>query len=131
RARQDIGVRQIQDDESSGLVRLEHGVGPGDGAAPIVADDDRLVFLEMLAHRIDVAYEFVHGVAGDAGGVIALVVAAQVDGGDLKVFGEGGDLVTPGIPEIGEAVEEDDERAGAGGDHVNLDAGGIGERFVV
>ena len=63
------------------------------------------------------------GVSGGGGGGRSLAEAAKV-GGDGAVAGgsEGGNLVAPRVPELGEAVEEEHDRAGAFLRHVHGDA---------
>lgn len=86
-------MRQVENHELLGFVGMGHGIGPSHHAAPIVTDDDRLLGLEMLDHRIDVGHELGHCVIFDARGLIALVVAPHVDGHDLKVLGQGRNLL--------------------------------------
>ena len=104
---------------------------PADGAAPVVADDDGFVAAEVFDDGGDVGYQQAHVVVFGAFGLVAQVVAAEVDGGDLVLRGEGFHLVAPGVPEIGEAVDHDDERALAGGDVVDLDAVRVGVAVLV
>jgi hypothetical protein len=51
-----------------------------------------------------------HAVRGDLGGFGGASVAADVDGdGAVAGGGEGRELVTPGVPGLGEAVDEQDD----------------------
>ena len=81
-------MRQIQNDEPVGLFQMLHGEGPGDHSAPVVSDDHRFLLLEVIDDGHHVAHQLVHGVVLDALGLIALVVAALIDGHDLEVFGQ-------------------------------------------
>ena len=81
----------------------------------------------MLDDRDHVADQLVGLVVFDALGLTAQVVAALVDRHDMEVFRELGHLGAPGIPEVGEAVDHDDQRIlfAAQADIVNLDPAGI------
>ena len=63
----------------------------------------------MLDHGDHVADELVGRVVLDALGLTAQVVAALVDRHDVEVLRKLGHLGTPGIPEVGEAVDHDDQ----------------------
>ena len=69
-----------------------------------------LSLLEVLDHRRDVADELLDGVVLDALRLVALVVAAQVDGHDLEVLRQDRHLVAPGVPVVGEAVQHHHQR---------------------
>jgi hypothetical protein len=75
-----------------------------------MADDEGLVLFEVLALGVDVGNVFVQLVIIDALGLLALVVAALVDGHDLEMLGQGRHLVAPGVPEIGKPVNHYDKR---------------------
>jgi hypothetical protein len=80
-----------------------------------------------LAERVDEAEHVVdergHAVRGQLGGGGGPPVAAHVGGdGVVSGGGERGELVAPGIPELGEAVEEDDGRPLARLGQVQVDA---------
>ena len=64
-------------------------------------------------------------VGRDAGRLIALVVAAEVGRDDTEVRRQGGELVTPRVPALGEPVQEDDERSVAVHRAVQADAVGL------
>jgi hypothetical protein len=83
---------------------------PADQAAPVVADDVRPRLAQSSDQAGDVTGEGPQVVA--ARGLVGVAVAAQVDrDGAVAAVGEPGELVTPRPPELGEAVEQDDERA--------------------
>jgi hypothetical protein len=83
-----------------------------------------VVLPELVGDGQDVGGELGERVRSDAAGFRAFVVAALV-GDDYAEAGGGQrlDLLVPGIPEFGEAVEEDDDGAvgRAGGDGVEFD----------
>jgi hypothetical protein len=54
----------------------------------------------------DVAHEQPHVVVLDALRLVAQVVAALIDGNDLVLVGQRFHLFAPGVPEIGEAVDQ-------------------------
>ena len=95
-----------------------------------MADERRLLLPEMFDDGIDIAnepaeFEILHPV-----GLIAQIVTALIDGHGLEMLGERRNLMAPVVPESGNAVDEDDERAGALGDVMNLDTVGIGEAVL-
>ena len=114
---------KIQDDELADELRRVHRQAPCDHAAPVVADDDGVALPEVLDDGDDVADEQLHVVVGDAGGLVAVVVATLIDGHDLEAVGEAGHLMPPAVPEIREAVNHHDQRAGAHGRVVDFHAG--------
>ena len=77
-------MRQVEDDQPVGHLRMRHGEGPGDDAAPVVADDDRLLAPEVRITAATSPTSMAHVVVLDALGLVAQVVAAQVDGDDLE-----------------------------------------------
>ena len=109
---------------------MGHRVAPTDPAARVVADERRLLLPEVFDDGLDIADELVECVVLHPLGLIAQVEAALIDGHDLEMLGERRNLVAPGVPEIGNAVDEDDERTAPLGDVVNLDAAGIREAVL-
>ncbi len=103
-------MRAVEHGELARHRRPLHGDGPGDGAAPVVSDDRRIAFAEGVDQSLDVGDQLGHGVRRHAGGLLALVVAAQVGRDDAEALRQLGDLVAPGVPELGEPVQENDER---------------------
>jgi hypothetical protein len=97
-----LRVRQVEHHQPVGLSVVSHGERPGDQAAPVVADQDGLVAFEVFEHRLDILDQFVQGIVLDSPGLVALVVAALVDGHGLEVLRQGGQLLTPGVPVVGE-----------------------------
>ena len=65
---------------------------------------------KCLTTASQVADELVGLVVLDPFGLVAQVVAPLVDRHDMEVFRERRHLGAPGIPEIGEAVDHDQER---------------------
>jgi hypothetical protein len=57
-----------------------------------------------------VVHQLADAVVFDARGLVAQVVAAQVGRDDVETLAERGELVTPRVPEFGEAVQQQDER---------------------
>jgi hypothetical protein len=91
-----------------------HGQQPGQGAAPVVPGDRGRVGAQghdQVGHLLG---QHPGSVVADPEGLVGGVVAGQV-GRDHPVagVGEGWDLVAPGIPELGEAVQQHHQWAGA------------------
>src|SRR5690606_25891516 len=98
----------------------EQGAVRGDGRAPVVADDRGGLLAEGVDDGGVVGDMGEHAVGVGGGGCGGAPVAAYVDGdGPVSGGGQGGELVTPGVPGLGEAVDEEDEGAGALFDAVN------------
>ena len=77
-------MRQVEDDQALDHLRHVHRELPGDDAAPVVADDDRLLLAEVLDHRDHIADQQADVVVLDARRLVAQVVAALIDRHDLK-----------------------------------------------
>ena len=104
------GMRDVEDGEFSDALRVEESGGPGDGGAPVVAGKEKLFGVELIGDGEDVGDEMGHGVVGGAAGFAAEIVAALVGDNDAEAgVGERRDLLVPGIPEFGKAVEKDDD----------------------
>ena len=89
----------------------EDGV-PGDERTPVVPDDDRRFLAERVDQADHVGRQVMDVVVVDAGRLVALAVAAQVGRNRVKpCLGRRRQLVPPGVPGLGESVQEDDERA--------------------
>ena len=95
-------------------------------AAPVVADDDRLLLAEVLDDRDHVADEQAHVVVLDAGRLVAEVVAALIDRHHLETIRQPFHLAAPRVPVVGEAVDHDHERPGAQAGVVDLHAVRVG-----
>ena len=90
---------------------MEEGDAPRDGGAPIVASEEDFLRAELIGDGENVGSEFGERVVSGATGLAAGVVAALVGDDDAKAGGgERLDLLVPGIPEFGEAMEQDDRR---------------------
>ena len=88
---------------------MGHGEGPGHHASPIVPDDHGLAGSEVVHHRNHVTDQLGGCVVLDALGLTARVVAALIDRHDMEVLRKLGHLGSPGIPEVGETVDHDDQ----------------------
>jgi hypothetical protein len=94
------------------------GHRPADHAAFAVADDEGVGVAEGADHTGHVGCR--RGEVVAAGGLVGFTVAAQVHGGEAQVLAlEGGEQLVPVEPAAAEAVDEQDERGGAG----SLDGG--------
>src|SRR5690606_30012109 len=99
---------------------------PEDGAAPIVADEHGFFDAERIEEAGDIGAEDLHGVLRGVSGGIGATVAAKVGGDGAEAgIGEGVELVAPGVPEFGPAVEHHDREALAGFGNVHFDAVGL------
>ena len=100
-------MRRVERDDAGDPVRIAHGRFPDDIAAPVVADDDRLVDLEMVEEADDVAGQTVDGIVLDRRRTVAFAVAALVERDRAKArLVQPLDLATPGEGDLGKAVAE-------------------------
>ena len=89
----------------------EGGEGPGDGAAPVVPDQSEFLLPEVLHQGLDVVDKLHDVELVQANRLLRLSVASDVQGHDpVTRPGEVLELMSPGEPELGEAVTEDHQR---------------------
>ena len=118
---------RVQDDEAVDDLRVVRRQGPRDGAAPVVTDHHRGLGTELADEAADVAGELVGGVGGVAVRPRRQVVAAQVGRDDAEArLHERCDLLPPAVPELREAVQQDDQWPVAGLDVVQLHVADLG-----
>ena len=122
--REDRRVRAVHHHEAPRGLRVLHGEAPGDGAAPVVADDHRLALAERLDQPAHVGDQLGERVRRHAGRLVAQVVAAEIGRDGAETGCEGRDLVPPRVPALRKAVQQDDERPVAVDRAVELDAVG-------
>ncbi|CAI0423389.1 unnamed protein product, partial [Linum tenue] len=118
--------RDAEVDHGGDPVGSEPAKVPGHGGSPIVPDQEDLVDLEGVEEADQVADDVEGGVFGRRRGRVGVAVPAEVRG-DAAVAegGEGEELVAPRVPELREAVEEEDGgRPGSDGGHVHVDSVG-------
>ena len=91
---------------------VREGEPPGDDGAPVVAHDRRRARAPAASSRPDhVGRQRLDAVGGDALRLVARVVAALVGHDHAEAgLGQGADLLAPAVPELGEAVQQDDRR---------------------
>ncbi len=124
-----LRVWRVQDREPIDHLGMARREFPRDHPAPVVTDDVGPV-VHPLDQVPDIPHEFADPVAREARGFLRSVVAPEVGRDDTESgVGERGDLLAPGVPELGEAVETEDERAVAGLHVVQSDA--VCDRLVV
>ena len=88
-----------------------HRHGPGDGPAPVVTDQHRGLGAALVDEIADVGGELVGVVGRDLFRPRRQVVAAHVGCHDAESRRrERLDLPPPAVPELGEAVQQDDQR---------------------
>src|SRR5581483_6663798 len=115
--------RRTESNHAPETIRAQQCGLPGDRRADVVAGNDRLLDTECVEQADDVADEMQHGVFLDTLGAIAAAIAAQVERYRAESgLGECAKLMPPGIPALGKAVAENDERALALFRHVDADA---------
>src|SRR3984893_3325577 len=120
--------RRIEVDYACDPRRRTHRALPADKTAPVMADDRAPVDFERVEHSNDVVDQFAHPVSLDRLRTIGFTVAALVGRDSAKAGGgECGNLMAPGVPELGEAVAENHREALARLDDVHPDAVGFDE----
>jgi hypothetical protein len=117
--------RYAEADDAAKPVRAQLRGVPGYNCAPIVAGDHGPVDAQSVKQPNHVAEDVEQGVLVDRLGPVGLAVAAHVGRHGVEPgLGEGGELMAPGVPELGKAVAEYDERTDAGFGEMHADAVG-------
>ena len=122
--RRRIGVRHAHVEEGRDAVGVEAPHLPDHHGPPVVADEGGPVVAVVVEQPAQVAGQVVGAVVGDLGRARAPAVAAQVRRiGAVAGVGQRAELMAPRVPELREAVAQDD--GGAVGRprhrHVQLD----------
>ena len=120
-------VRCGENDESVEQLGVMQGEGPGGGSAPVMADQHEAPIAELRRQRPDILSGVPGPVVLDRLRLGGEVVATQVRGDGEMIAPELRQLVAPHVPALGEAVQEDHQRAGAGVGVVKPNAAEIGE----
>ena len=91
-------------------VRVQERAVPGDGRAPVMADDDRrAVGRERGGKAGHVGGHVLHVIGLDFVRLVRAAIAAHIGGGDAVAgLAERFQLVAPGIPALGKAMHQDD-----------------------
>lgn len=106
-----LRMRAIEHGEADRHLGVSHGKRPGDARAPVVTDEEGALLAAGADEVSNVFHQGAGAVRGDGFGLAGEVVAAHVGDDDaVACLRERGYLAAPGVPEFGEAVEEDDER---------------------
>jgi hypothetical protein len=105
---------RVEDHQPLDALGVVHGQQPGQPAAPVVAGDRGRADAQghdQVGHLLG---QHPGPVVAHPGRLVGGVVAGQV-GRDHPVagVGQGGELVAPGVPELGEAVQQHHQGAGA------------------
>jgi hypothetical protein len=116
-------VRTARASSAAHAVRPQQGAVPGDRSAPVVPHDHRLPLAQGIEEADHVAHQVQLGVALAPFGPVGPAIAALIGGhGVVAGLGQRDELVAPGVPGFGEAVEQDDERPRAALGDVHADA---------
>jgi hypothetical protein len=112
---------RVEDGQAVDDLGVVHRGSPGGGSAPVVADQQRGLGAALVDEIAYVVRQLAGCVSRGAVGLRGQVVAAQV-GRDHTETGrrERRDLQPPAVPELREAVQQDDQRPVAGLDVVEL-----------
>ncbi len=115
-------MRRVEDDQAAHQLGIEHPGQPGHRAAPVVPCDDARPFADLRDHAGDVFGELGKAIGIDRARLRRIVVPAQIDGDDMEAGrGQRRNLIPIRIPELGEAVQEHDQRSLPGLDIVDGD----------
>ena len=109
--RRAVVMRRVDADHAGDAVEMAQRHLPDDEAAPVVADEDRLVDLEMIEQPDEIAGQMLHVVGLDRLGPVGRAIAALVrrDHADAGLA-QRLDLVTPGKRHLRPAVAEHHRR---------------------
>ena len=107
-------VGHAQPDHPADPVRPQQRGVPGHRRAPVVPGDDRLLLAERVHQPDDIAGQVQDRVGVRAGGLVGAAVPALVRRHGVEAGGGQRDqLMTPGVPGFGEAVQQQHQRAAA------------------
>ncbi|TXT53633.1 MAG: hypothetical protein BAJATHORv1_140013 [Candidatus Thorarchaeota archaeon] len=100
-------MRRVHHHQPLHQLGIVHTQPPGDHPTPVVAHDEGPLAAEGVDQTPDVGSEPVDGVARHAGRLVAQVIPPLVRHHDpVSSPDQGRDLVVPGVPALGEAVEQ-------------------------
>lgn len=117
------GVGDIDDHELGDALRVEDCRAPCHGGAPIVTREEDFLLTELIRNSNDVRNQFGERIGADLRRFAAEVIPALIGHDDAKPgSGQWFDLLLPPIPEFGEAVEENYNRAIRGAGHDGMQA---------
>ena len=108
---------RVEDGQPVDDLGVVHRERPGRGSAPVVADHERGLGAALLDETADVGGQLAGAVGGDAVRFGGQVVSPQVGRDDAEArCRERRDLQPPAVPELREAVQQNDQRPVAGFD---------------
>ena len=118
---------RVEDGQPVHDLGVVHRGGPGDGSAPVVTHQQRGLGTAFVDEIADVGGQLVGVVGRDAVRPRRQVVAAHVGRDDAESRRrERLDLQPPAVPELGEAVQQNDQRPLAGLDVMQSDIADLG-----
>src|SRR6266700_1824901 len=103
------GMGQVEDDQAFCQARKVYGELPGDSPTPVVSDDGGFISSKMANDGLNISYQIAHRIVLTPLRFVTLVVAAQIECDNLEMGGQRNHLVAPGIPEVGKAMNHDDQ----------------------
>jgi hypothetical protein len=105
-------VRHAHADDRAHALRMQESRMPGDRRAPVVANNDELFMTERIRQSDDVISQIDDVVGFNLRWTVAAAVATLIRRGDLEPgFNKRINLMSPEIPALREAVQENDQRA--------------------
>lgn len=105
-------MRNIENHQFANALRMTQSRAPSDGGAPIVPGKEDSLLAKLIRDSDDVGNQFGKRVGSNAGRFTAEIVPALIRHDDTKAgVGQRFDLLAPAIPEFGEAVQKQDDRA--------------------
>lgn len=113
---------RIQDHQAVHQVGKAHRERPGNRAAPVVANEDSPIGVELSDRRRDILHQLRDSVGGSPSRLVALVVTAQIEGDGEMIAAEFVQLVPPRVPELGKPVQEEDQLSPSGRNVMQPDA---------
>ncbi|BDA84274.1 hypothetical protein Sa4125_18160 [Aureimonas sp. SA4125] len=106
----DIGMRRANNDDTLQPLAVPCGYPPSDNAAPTVADQTKTTGAVGIGQRYNVHGENIELVCRDLLRSLAFVIAAHVRNNDMvTLIRQRSDLMAPGPPKLGKAVEKDEQ----------------------
>jgi hypothetical protein len=125
-------VTGAEHDQATDEIGSEQGQGGRHRGSPVLAHDHGGILVQRIEEADDVSGEVHERVVMDSRGRIGGAVAALIWGhSPVASLGQCAELVTERIPELGEAVKQEDQWLLSGFGHVHVDSTGTDVRWMM
>src|SRR5258706_11015353 len=103
-------MRAVHHHQPFSRLRVMQGKRPSYATTPIMSNDDCLFFPEGANQSHDISSKRVHSIIGDTHRLVAVVIPTEIRSDHAKMLGQRRNLMSPGVPKLGETVKQNCER---------------------